>query len=96
MCDVNEVAGPNITELLSWASDMAGTDSETCVFLALMAGSPNGLANAFCNKQLNIMCEVYNMKKNLFPRIFWVKIGHSVQPPVNYAVTILVFYKALL
>jgi hypothetical protein len=58
MCDVNEVAGPNITELLSWASDMAGTDSETCVFLALMAGSPNGLANAFCNKQLNIMCEV--------------------------------------
>jgi hypothetical protein len=78
MCDVNEVAGPNITELLSWASDMAGTDSETCVFLALMAGSPNGLANAFCNKQLNIMCEVYNMKKILFPRILWVKFGHSV------------------
>lgn len=60
MCDANELAGPNITDMLEWAKDMANVDSETCVFLALMAGSPTGLANAFCNKNLNIMCEVFN------------------------------------
>jgi len=64
MCDANEVIGPEIVDLLSWASVMGqDTDKDLCVTLALMAGAPTGLSNAFCGKTLNIMCEVNTFKK---------------------------------
>jgi len=63
MCDINEVIGPDASQLLSWAGLMGDDmDKDMCVSLALMAGTPMGLTHAFCNKQLNIMCEVSTLK----------------------------------
>jgi len=58
MCDVNEVIGPDASQLLSWAGLLGDDlDKDMCVSLALMAGAPSGLSHAFCDKKLNIMCE---------------------------------------
>jgi hypothetical protein len=59
MCDVNEIIGPDVSQLLQWVTLIGeDMDKDLCVTLALIAGAPSGLTHAFCGKQLNIMCEV--------------------------------------
>ncbi|XP_059470253.1 mucin-2-like [Neocloeon triangulifer] len=58
MCDVDKIIGPDVSDILSWVSLLGeDPDKDFCLSMAIMAGAPSGLSNAFCNKKLNIMCE---------------------------------------